>query len=123
VVAVFQFIQDEVRHVGAADGVADAEGQGRTGSQPPGTRPVGQPGRADDRPVQVAGGDQCFLAFLVGELGPEPQRHEEPLEHEPRMSLAVADPVAGDPDQPAHPGRFHGGDDVRGGRVEVAAMR
>src|SRR6516165_9899349 len=121
--AVFEFAEYELGDVGAADGVADGDRQAWLSLEPSGGGAVGEPGGPDDGPVQVAGGDQGFLAFFVGEFGAQPPRHEDALEQEPRMAPGVADAVAGDPDQPAHAGGLHRGDDVGGAGMQVVAGR
>ena len=83
--AVFEVAEHELGHVGAADGVADGDRQAWPSLQPASGGAVGEPGGPDDGPVQVAGGDQGFLAFLVGEFGAQPSRHEDALEQEPGM--------------------------------------
>src|SRR6516162_2311888 len=64
-----------------------------------------------------------FLAFLVGELGAQPPRHEDALEQESGVAPGVTDAVAGDPDQPAYLGGIHRGDDVGGAGMQVVAGR
>ena len=120
---MFQFVQDELGDVGAADRVPDADLQARLGAEPAGGGAVGQPGRPDDSPVQVAGGDQGLLAFLVGELGPQAQRDEDALEREAGTAPAVPHAVAGYPDQPGDPGGLHRVDDAGHARVQVLAGR
>ena len=68
---------------------ADGDRQAWPGPQPTSGGAVGEPGGPDDDPVQVAGGDQGFLAFPVGELGAQPPRHEDALEHEPPMAPGI----------------------------------
>src|SRR5215469_17321966 len=67
--AVLEVAGHELGHIGAADGVAGGDRQAWPGPRPAGGGAVGEPGGPDDGPVQVAGGDQGFLAFLAGEFG------------------------------------------------------